>query len=68
MSTRASQLRRLERAGQLRMDFVSRLAQVRPQAPEGLEEALERTFPGRPLSEQELYEEFNRLFPPDHLK
>ena len=78
-----SRVRRLERQGQLRLDFRVRRARSSERhaselvldelkaklhrlESESFEEAIEHTFPERPLTEQELYEEFLRLFPLDN--
>lgn len=75
---RPSKFRRLERAGQMRLTLhgkvqqtaatcaISAIEQTEPnacQAAEDFDAALQMTFPGRPLSEDELEREFNRLFP-----
>ena len=65
---RPSRFRRLERAGQMRLNLAGGLNQTRsvvtsPPEPETLDDALQMTFPVRPYTEDELRAEFERLFP-----
>ena len=66
---RASRFRCLERAGQMRLGLHGQvnLLPVPPVAiaePETIEEAIDYLFPIRPMTEDELATEFDRLFPP----
>ena len=66
---RPSRLRTLERSGQLRLNLCGKLEQTaapappRETAPETFDDVLQMAFPVRPPTEEELYEEFQRLFP-----
>ena len=67
---RTSKARRLERAGQLRLGLRGHLSLATPAPsvaiaePETIEQAVDYLFPIRPMTEDELAAEFNRLFPP----
>src|SRR5438309_695240 len=65
---RPSRFRRLERAGQMRLGLhgqtkFTQSEHVTSSEPETIDQALDYLFPVRPLTELELFEEFNRLFP-----
>ena len=75
---RPSRFRRLERAGQMRLGLtagkytkctnhrITEIDQTEQNAcQESPEAALDYLFPIRPLTEDELFSEFNRLFPPE---
>jgi hypothetical protein len=48
----------------MRLNLQSLAANHSKPESETFESALDYLFPERPLTEQELFEEFNRLFPP----
>jgi hypothetical protein len=65
---RPSRFRRLERAGQMRLDLqrgtaISEHKKIVISQPESPEAALDYLFPVGPMSEDQLAAEFNRLFP-----
>ena len=65
---RPSRKRRLERAGQLSLNLqpcAARVEKISTPSPklETFDEALQMTFPERELTDEELFAEFNRLFP-----
>jgi hypothetical protein len=67
---RPSRIRRLERAGQMRLGLGAppkniRIVQSVQNEPETLDSALQMTFPVRPYTDDELMAEFERLFPRD---
>jgi hypothetical protein len=68
---RTSRMRRLERAGQMRLlglhghaSLATPAPSVATAEPETFETAVNYLFPLRPLTEDELAAEFDRLFPP----
>jgi hypothetical protein len=70
---RTSRFRKLERAGQMRLNLVRPAANSEPAnsehkkivlaEPDTIEEAVDYLFPIRPMTEDELAAEFDRLFP-----
>jgi hypothetical protein len=65
---RPSRFRRLERAGQMRLGLlpgrnVQHVQHVKDVLDESPEAALDYLFPVGPMSEDQLYEEFMRVFP-----
>jgi len=68
---RPTRFKRLERAGQMRLELHGQLkltpaiSQQSDAEPETFESALDLCFPERTLTELELTAEFERLFPPE---